>query len=98
MTKELLESSWFTGPSFLWQKELPNKYIKVNKISTEDPELKVTSFHSHNKRRKIYLRTTGKVLRLDKSHKSHSKIKEVCKVRTKPKGYVQGKYYTGRNE
>lgn len=30
MVKELVESNWFMGPSFLWQKELPNKEeIKV---------------------------------------------------------------------
>ena len=42
MTKELLESNWFTGPSFLWQKELPEEDVKVKEISTKDPELKVT--------------------------------------------------------
>nr|XP_054604914.1 uncharacterized protein LOC107372912 [Nothobranchius furzeri] len=41
MTKELVDSNWFTGPSFLWDKELPKQEIEVNEISTEDPELKV---------------------------------------------------------
>ncbi len=35
--KELTESNWFTGPGFLWQRELPKEYIEVDK---EDPELK----------------------------------------------------------
>ncbi|KAL4008001.1 hypothetical protein ACER0C_001853 [Sarotherodon galilaeus] len=43
MTKELVQSNWFTGPSFLWQKELPKEDAKVEEISVEDPELKVTT-------------------------------------------------------
>lgn len=42
MTKELVESNWFTGPSFLWKKELPEEEVKVIEVSSEDPELKVT--------------------------------------------------------
>ncbi|XP_054868580.1 uncharacterized protein LOC129349422 [Amphiprion ocellaris] len=42
MTKELVESNWFTGPSFLWEKDIPKEDIKVKEISIEDPELKVT--------------------------------------------------------
>ncbi|XP_057713144.1 uncharacterized protein LOC130929733 isoform X2 [Corythoichthys intestinalis] len=42
MTRELVESNWFTGPCFLWQKELPKDDVKLKEINTEDPELKVT--------------------------------------------------------
>ncbi|XP_051813869.1 uncharacterized protein LOC127536725 [Acanthochromis polyacanthus] len=42
MTKELGESNWFTGPSFLWQKELLKEDIKMKEINVQDPELKVT--------------------------------------------------------
>lgn len=39
--KEPMESNWFTGPSFLWQKELPKEEeTKAEKINSEDPELK----------------------------------------------------------
>lgn len=39
--KELVESNWFTGPSFLWQKELPKEEeTKAEEIDSEDPELK----------------------------------------------------------
>ncbi|XP_057694568.1 uncharacterized protein LOC130917316 isoform X2 [Corythoichthys intestinalis] len=41
MTRELVESNWFTGPCFLWQKELPKDDVKLKEINTEDPELKV---------------------------------------------------------
>ena len=40
-TKELTESNWFTGPSFLWQKELPKtEGIQVGELSENDPEIK----------------------------------------------------------
>ncbi len=38
--KELTEYNWFTGPSFLWQRELPKEDIKVGEVDEGDPELK----------------------------------------------------------
>ncbi|KAG1925738.1 hypothetical protein F2P79_025333 [Pimephales promelas] len=38
--KELMGSNWFTGPSFLWQRELPKEDINVGEINDGDPELK----------------------------------------------------------
>ncbi|XP_026066740.1 uncharacterized protein LOC113048964 [Carassius auratus] len=38
--KELMGSNWFTGPSFLWQSELPKDDIKVGEVNDGDPELK----------------------------------------------------------
>lgn len=38
--KELMGSNWFTGPSFLWQKELPKGDIMVGEIDDGDPEIK----------------------------------------------------------
>ncbi|XP_026094281.1 uncharacterized protein LOC113066585 [Carassius auratus] len=38
--KELMGSNWFTGPSFLWQRELPKDDIKVGEVNDGDPELK----------------------------------------------------------
>lgn len=38
--KELMGSNWFTGPSFLWQRELPKEDIKVGEVHDGDPELK----------------------------------------------------------
>ncbi len=38
--KELTESNWFTSPGFLWQRELPKEYIKVEEVDKGDPELK----------------------------------------------------------
>lgn len=37
--KELMESNWFTGPSFLWQRKLPKDEVKVE-VSDGDPELR----------------------------------------------------------
>ncbi|XP_065109942.1 uncharacterized protein [Paramisgurnus dabryanus] len=37
--KELIESNWFTGPSFLWQRELPKDEVKAE-VSDDDPELR----------------------------------------------------------
>lgn len=40
LTAEQLKSSnWFTGPRFLWQKELPDRERKVGEIKEDDPEL-----------------------------------------------------------
>ena len=45
--KELVESNWFTGPSFLWQRELPQEEeIKVGELDDEDPELKGAQVHT----------------------------------------------------
>lgn len=46
MPKELMESNWFTGPSFLWQKELPEEQeIMVGEID-EDPQFKRAQVHT----------------------------------------------------
>lgn len=37
---ELLTSDWFTGPTFLWKKELPMKNDAVPDLSIGDPEVK----------------------------------------------------------
>ena len=38
--EQLVSSNWFTGPDFLWQKELPSGDVKVGEITYDDPELK----------------------------------------------------------
>lgn len=39
--EELVESNWFIGPSFLWQRELPKEEeTKAKEINNENPELK----------------------------------------------------------
>ncbi|XP_054607429.2 uncharacterized protein [Nothobranchius furzeri] len=35
----LVASNWFTGPDFLWERELPTKDAKVGEVSDTDPEL-----------------------------------------------------------
>lgn len=37
---QLVASNWFTGPAFLWEKELPIEYIKVGEVIDNDPELR----------------------------------------------------------
>lgn len=45
-TQELLQSNWFTGPSFLWQKKLPKEEeVKVGELNDEDPEDRKTEVH-----------------------------------------------------
>lgn len=45
--KELVESNWFTGPSFLWQRKLPQEEeIKMGELDDEDPELKGAQVHT----------------------------------------------------
>ncbi|XP_051816280.1 uncharacterized protein LOC127537608 [Acanthochromis polyacanthus] len=39
-SKDLIASNWFTGPTFLWQDELPSRDIKVGEIAVEDPEMR----------------------------------------------------------
>lgn len=36
---ELLKSNWFTGPNFLWQRDLPEEEIK-GEVCVDDPELR----------------------------------------------------------
>lgn len=37
--QQLKSSNWFTGPNFLWQKELPDREHKLGEIKEDDPEL-----------------------------------------------------------
>ena len=37
---ELLASNWFTGPSFLWENELPTEEINKEETAMNDPEVK----------------------------------------------------------
>lgn len=47
MAKELVESNWFTGPSFLWQKDLPKEEeFKVRELNEDDPEIKRAQVHT----------------------------------------------------
>ncbi|XP_062844382.1 uncharacterized protein LOC134303055 [Trichomycterus rosablanca] len=48
---QLVSSDWFTGPRFLWQKELPSGEVKMGEISSSDPELKkVHNIHAKETR------------------------------------------------
>lgn len=38
--EQLKVSNWFTGPTFLWQRELPKRKLKVGEIKDDDPELR----------------------------------------------------------
>lgn len=39
--EQLVASSWFKGPTFLWQKDLPREEVKVGDVITSnDPELR----------------------------------------------------------
>ncbi|XP_022518476.2 uncharacterized protein LOC111188878 [Astyanax mexicanus] len=38
--EQLKTSSWFTGPKFLWQRDLPDRELKVGEIKADDPELR----------------------------------------------------------
>ncbi|KAG1929293.1 hypothetical protein F2P79_023066 [Pimephales promelas] len=44
--KELVESNWFTGPSFLWQKDLHKEEIKVEELNEDDPEIRRAHVHT----------------------------------------------------
>lgn len=46
--EQLKASNWFTGPNFLWQKELPSEEAKVGEIASTDPELKKAHVHNTN--------------------------------------------------
>lgn len=40
MVDQLVASNWFTGPDFLWERELPTGDVKVGEVSDNDPELR----------------------------------------------------------
>lgn len=37
--EQLVAANWFTGPDFLWEKELPIGDVKVGEVIDKDPEL-----------------------------------------------------------
>lgn len=46
-SKELVESNWFTGPSFLKLRDIPKeKEIKVGELKEDDPEIKRAQVHT----------------------------------------------------
>ena len=40
--EELIKSNWFSGPAFLWEKEIPPGEEEIPKIQIGDPEVKAT--------------------------------------------------------
>ena len=40
--EELMRSNWFTGPTFLWEKEIPTSKEEISNIQIGDPEVKAT--------------------------------------------------------
>lgn len=44
-TKELIASSWFTGPDLLWCDELPSEDIKVGEVAAKDLEVRKAVVH-----------------------------------------------------
>ncbi|XP_037400478.1 uncharacterized protein LOC119265102 [Pygocentrus nattereri] len=59
--QQLVSSDWLIGPRFLWQKELPRGKIKMEEISSSDPELKKVQVHN------VYAKETRSLL--DRLHK-----------------------------
>ena len=41
-TEELMRSNWFSGPEFLWEKEIPTSKEEIPNIRIGDPEVKAT--------------------------------------------------------
>lgn len=49
LTAEQLKSSeWFEGPAFLWEKNIPDRDVKVGEIRENDPELRKASVYTIN--------------------------------------------------
>lgn len=44
-SKDLIASNWFSGPSFLWQDQLPSGEITVGELDTEDQEIRKVHVH-----------------------------------------------------
>ena len=59
--QQLNISNWFTGPAFLWQKDLPSQDVMVGDISSVDPEVKEAYVHDTQAHEDISL--------LDRMHK-----------------------------
>ncbi|XP_076829473.1 uncharacterized protein LOC143475509 [Brachyhypopomus gauderio] len=43
--EQLLNSNWFTGPEFLWNRELPREEVMVGESVDSDPELRKVTIH-----------------------------------------------------
>ena len=41
-TEDLMKSNWFSGPAFLWEKEIPSSEQEIPNIQIGDPEVKAT--------------------------------------------------------
>lgn len=39
---QLVASNWFTGPDFLWEREVPSGDVMVGEVCDDDPELRKT--------------------------------------------------------
>lgn len=70
---QLVASNWFTGPAFLWKKELPIEEMKVGEVIDNDPELrKVQVLNTKAKEVRTLMDRLVKFFRLELSSQSHS--------------------------
>lgn len=73
IVNELLASNWFTGPMFLWQREMPTVSDAVPELSIRDPEVKKgTSPANKNQRNKEPCQPSVQVLIMVLSYQSRS--------------------------
>lgn len=85
--EQLKTSNWFSGPKFLWHKELPVRECKVGEVKDDDPELrKAVVFNTKAKEDRSLLdrlekfsdwsRVVQAVARLKRRVKEHKGVKQ----------------------
>ncbi|KAI4892141.1 hypothetical protein NFI96_009207, partial [Prochilodus magdalenae] len=85
--EQLKTSSWFRGPKFLWEKDLPDRNLKVGEIKEDDPELRKTfvcnteakevrSILDHLQKFSDWSRVVGAVARLKRKIKEYKEGKQ----------------------
>ena len=85
---ELSASNWFSGPSFLWESQLPCEDVRHGEPPADDPEVRrvlacTTNAHEEHSlcirspTKSIRSPTTRALLRLDKSHHRGSNVAEI---------------------
>lgn len=79
MVNQLIASNCFTGPDFLWERELPIEDVTVGEVSDNDPELrKVQVLNTKTKEDRSLLDRFYKVFGQEKSCQSHRSSQAPC--------------------
>ncbi|XP_062421503.1 uncharacterized protein LOC134132867 [Pungitius pungitius] len=77
---QLVSSTWFKGPEFLWKQELPVEDVKANEVIDSDPELrKAQAFNTKAKEERTLLDRLTKFSDWKRAVKAIARLKHYAK-------------------